>query len=77
MWDIPAKPDSDLGMEEIFVRPLRSFLIKEFGFDPLISGVDGVRFDQGRITLDALEFHSAAVGGLRKLSLDKRGSWLT
>jgi hypothetical protein len=74
MWNIPATTDSDLGMEEIFVRPLRSFLVKEFGFDPLITGDDGVRFDQGRITLDALEFHSAAVGGLRQLSLDDRAA---
>jgi hypothetical protein len=74
MWDIPVTSDGDLGMEEIFVRPLRSFLIKEFGFDPLITGDDGVRFDQGPITLDALEFHSAAVGGLRLLSLDDRAA---
>jgi hypothetical protein len=74
MWDVPATTDSDLGMEEIFVRPLRSFLVKEFGFDPLITGDDGVRFDQGRITLDALEFHSAAVGGLRQLSLADRAA---
>lgn len=76
IWDIPATTDSELGMEEIFVRPLRSFLVKEFGFDPLITGDDGVRFDQGRITLDALEFHSTAVGGLRQLSLENRSAAL-
>jgi hypothetical protein len=68
MWDIPATPNSSLRMEEIFVRPLKSFLVKELGFDPLIIGDDGIRIDQQRIRLDALEFHSAAAGGLRLLS---------
>jgi hypothetical protein len=74
MWDIPATPESNLRMEDIFVRPLRSFLVSELGFDPLITGDDGLRFDQERISLDALEFHSAASGGLRLLSLDSHAA---
>jgi two-component SAPR family response regulator len=76
MWDIPATTDSNLRMEETFVGPLRSFLVRELGFDPLITGDDGLRFDQERISLDALEFHSAAAGGLRLLSLDLRSAAL-
>jgi len=76
MWDIPATIDSNLRMEEIFVRPLRSFLVSELGFDPLITGDDGLRFDQERISLDALEFHSAAAGGLRLFALENHADAL-
>jgi len=76
MWDIPATPDSNLRMEETFVGPLRTFLVSELGFDPLITGDDGLRFDQERISLDALDFHSAAAGGLRLFALENHAAAL-
>jgi len=76
MWGAPATQTNKRRLEEIFNRPLNSFLIKELGFNPLISGHEGIRIDQRRIHVDALEFHSTAVEGLRLLSIGNHAAAL-
>src|SRR5450631_2541102 len=56
-------------MEEIHIRPLAGFLIKELGFNPFISENDGIRIDRRRVKVDAFEFHCSAIEGLRLLSI--------
>jgi len=56
-------------LEESYVRPLNSYLIKELGFNPLITGREGIRIDQQRIQVDAFEFYNTVLEGLRLLSL--------
>jgi hypothetical protein len=51
------------------MRPLNSFLIKELGFTPLITGVEGIRIDKQRTHVDAFEFHRTVVEGLGLLSI--------
>ncbi|GAC1465301.1 MAG: hypothetical protein PVSMB11_00500 [Desulfuromonadaceae bacterium] len=76
MWGVPVTQNSKHRLEEIFIRPLKSFLIKELGFNPLIAGQEGIRINQQRIHVDALEFHSTVVEGLRLLSLGNRAAAL-
>jgi len=64
----PATRTTIRRLEESCVRPLKSFLIKELGFNPLISGPEGVRIDQQAIHIDALEFYSTFLEGLNLLS---------
>jgi len=59
-------------LETVFIRPLNSFLLKELGFTPLITGPEGLGIDKQRIHLDALEFQRTAVEGLALLSLDNQ-----
>ena len=68
MWGIPASRSSRRRMEESFIKPLNSFLFKELGFKPCLAECEGIRIDRVRIHLDALEFQSAALEGLRLLS---------
>jgi hypothetical protein len=76
MWGVPATRTSMRRLEEIYIRPLISFLIKELGFNPLITGYEGIRIDLQRIQVDALEFHSTAVEGLRLLSIGNHAAAL-
>lgn len=55
-------------LEEMYVRPLNSFLIKELGFSPLVTGREGIRIDRQRIKIDAFEFYNAVMGGLLSLA---------
>lgn|ERR1039457_2214166 len=70
MLGVPDTLTSRRRLEEISIRPLSSFLIKELGFNPIITGHEGIRIDQQRIHVDAFEFYSNALEGLRLLSLD-------
>ena len=54
-------------LEENIIRPLKSFLIMELGFNPLLTGNEYISIDQRRTNVDAFEFHSSAVEGLRQL----------
>lgn len=72
MWGVPATPASRRLMEETFIRPLNRHLTRELGFNPLITGRDGIRIAQQRIHLDATEFHGDVVEGVRLLSLGNR-----
>lgn len=56
-------------LEETFIRPLNSFLIKEIGFTLLVTGRDGIKIDQQSIHVDAIEFHDAVVEALRLMSV--------
>ena len=56
-------------LEETLIRPLNNFLMKELGFTPLIAELDCIKIDHKRIYVDALEFHSAVLEGLKLLSL--------
>jgi len=69
MLDLPATGTSRRRLEADFVRPLNSFLIQELGFNPLITEAEGIRIDHQRVHVDAFEFHSAALEGLRQMSL--------
>lgn len=67
MWGVPATRNNRCRLEEIFSQHLSGFLIKELGFNPLIAGREGIRIDQ-HIHVDAREFHSTVVEGLRLLA---------
>jgi len=76
MWDVPATRASRLRLEKILIRSLNGFLIKELGLNPLIVGDEGIRIDQQSIHVDAREFRSAVVEGLRLLALGNRAAAL-
>jgi hypothetical protein len=65
MWGIPVTRTCRRRLEEIAIRPLNSFLLKEFGFNPLISGSEGIKIDNHGIYIDAHEFYSTVLDGLR------------
>ena len=56
-------------LEETFIRPLNSFLVKELGFTLLVTGRDGIRIEHHGIHVDAIEFHDAVIEALRLLSI--------
>jgi hypothetical protein len=68
-WEIPLKKTGREQLEDFYLRPLNSFLVKEFGFTPLITGDEGIRIDHTLIHLDAFDFNSAVLDGLKQLSL--------
>jgi hypothetical protein len=76
IWGVPATRTCKRQLEEDYIRPLNSFLLKQFGFNPLITGSDGIKVDQQRIHVDALEFHRAVLEGLRLLSLGSNAAAL-
>jgi hypothetical protein len=65
MLGVPATRTSRRSLEEIVIRPLNSFLIKEIGFNPLIAGHESIRINHQLIKIDALEFYRTVVEGLR------------
>lgn len=56
-------------LEETFIRPLNSFLVKELGFTLLVTGRDGIRIEHHGIHVDAIEFYDAVIEALRLLSI--------
>jgi hypothetical protein len=69
MWGLALTRTSRRRLDEHYIRPLNTFLIRELGFNPLITGREGIRIDQQCINLDAIEFHNAVVDGLKQFSL--------
>jgi two-component SAPR family response regulator len=69
LWGEAATPASMRKLEETVIRPLKGFLINEIGFNPLISGVEGLKIDSKIVYVDALEFYSSVLEALRLLSL--------
>src|ERR1039457_7096451 len=63
MLGVPETPAWRHRLEDIFIQPLNSFLIKELGFNPIIIGHEGIRIDMHTIHMDTFEFHSTAVEG--------------
>jgi hypothetical protein len=61
-------------LEEILIQPVSSFLMKELGFNPVIIGDEGIKIDQRSVHIDSFEFHSAALEGLRLLSLNSHAA---
>ena len=71
MLGVPETRASRSQLEEDFIRPLKSFLRRELGFNPLIAGREDIRINQEQIHLDARDFHDKAIEGLRLISLGK------
>lgn len=69
MWAIPATIPSRMRLEELFIEPLKLFLFHEIGFNPLVTCDEGIRIDHDRVRLDAFDFNSAILEGLKQLSL--------
>jgi hypothetical protein len=69
IWGAPETRAGRRQLEDVYVRPLNSFLIKELGFNPLIAGHEGIRIDHRRIHVDAFEFYNTVLEGLKLLSL--------
>lgn len=67
MLSVPDTMHNRQQLEENIIRPLKSFLIMELGFNPLLTGNEYISIDQRRTNVDAFEFHSSAVEGLRQL----------
>lgn len=67
--EIPGTRTTRRRLEEFYIRPLNSFLIKELGFTPLITSDEGIRINQSRINLDAFNFYRTVLDGLKLLSL--------
>jgi len=65
---VPATRTSRRLLEESFIRPLNAFLNSELGFTLLVSGPENIRLDQQYIRVDAHEFYSIALEGLRLVS---------
>ena len=74
MLGVPLTQTSRRRLEESIILPLNSFLIMELGFNPLIAGHENIRIDQQCIHVDASEFYSTVVEGLRLLSLGNRSA---
>jgi two-component SAPR family response regulator len=68
MWGEPVTQVSRQHLEDIFFQPLKRFLITALGFNPLITGHEGIRVDHQRTRVDAFEFYTAATEGLRLVS---------
>lgn len=69
LWDIPETRTSRRRLDELFIRPLNEYLIKECGFTPLVIGTEGIRIDNKSIHVDAMAFYSTVLEGLRLLSV--------
>ena len=71
--NVPETRSSRRQLEELFIRPLNHFLLKELGFNPLIAGPEGIRIDLQGIHVDVFEFHNAVVEGITLMSLGNPG----
>lgn len=66
---VPETRSSRRQLEELYIRPLNHFLLKEMGFNPLLAGPEGIRIDPQGIYVDVFEFHHAVVEGISLMSL--------
>ncbi len=69
MLGVPASRASRRRVEEKCLRSLNCFLIREFGFTPLVAGHQGISIDHQRLHIDAFEFYSTILEGLKLLSI--------
>jgi|SRR6185369_520411 len=74
LWDVPETRTDRHRIDGEIIRPLNNYLIKEFGFTPLVTGTDGIRIDRKGIHVDAMEFYSTVLEGLRELSLNNQAA---
>lgn len=70
LWGVTATPTSRRRLEESIIQPLNSFLIKELGLTPLVVRPEGISIDRQGIHVDAHEFYTTVLEGLRLLSND-------
>jgi len=71
IWGVPESQDLKHILEETSLRTLNEFLMVELGFNPLIKVADGIKINQKRINLDALEFYKTVLDGVRLFSLSE------
>ena len=69
MWGEAETRTNRRKLKEIFTRHLSRFLIRELGFNPIIVWHDGLKIDRVGIHIDAFEFYSTIIEGLRLLSM--------
>lgn len=69
---VPETRSSRRQLEQIYIRPLNLFLLKELGFNPLIAGPEGIRIDPQGIYVDVFEFHTAVIEGISLMTLGNR-----
>lgn len=65
LLEVPITSANRSKLEEIIIQPLNNFLLKELGFNPLVSGEESVRINPRGINIDAHEFYSSALEGIR------------
>jgi hypothetical protein len=65
MLGVPVTRASRHRLDELIIRPLIDFLIKEIGFNPLVAGKEGVFIDQKHINVDAHEFYETVLEGIK------------
>jgi hypothetical protein len=71
MWGEPETHFNRIRLEEGLIRQLKSFLIKELGFDPIFSDPEGIRIDCQRLHVDAVDFYRSARQGLKLMTHSK------
>lgn len=76
MWNVPETRTSRRRLDDTIIRPLNSFLVRELGFNPLVTGKDGIRIDHRGIQIDAHEFHSDVFEGLGLLTFGNHAAAL-
>lgn len=69
LWGISAANFTSHRLESTVIKPLISFLIDEIGFNPLMTDHESIRCNREGIHVDAFEFRSTVVQGLRLLSI--------
>jgi hypothetical protein len=69
MLGAPETQTNRRRLDKSIIRPLKSFLTRQFGFNPLIAGQEGIRINQQRMHVDVFEFYYTFLEGLRQLAL--------
>jgi DNA-binding SARP family transcriptional activator len=76
LWGVPVTRTNKRRLDEAVIQPLNSFLAKELGINPLITGREGIRIDHQGVQIDAHDFYSAVIDGLRLMSLSSNSAAL-
>jgi two-component SAPR family response regulator len=74
MWGVPATQATRSRLDKILDGPLNGFLLNELGFNPIITGQEGIKIDYQHIHVDAFDFHCFAVEGIKLLSAGDHSS---
>jgi hypothetical protein len=76
LWDVPVTRAVRHRLDKTVIGPLGMFLIKELGYNPLLTTPEGIRIDLWNIHIDAREFYTTVLDGLRLSSLADHSSSL-
>jgi len=68
LLDVPVTRGNRRKLDEKIILPLNSFLLSELGFNPLINEKESIRINLQGIQIDAHEFYSSALEGMRLMS---------